>query len=86
MYYNDNQADLEVAEQFKMLWNAVPMNGMDDVKIAEYLDKQGITSMQDGPKKLKPPVRRRQQRKKQHKQPKDNEHVAADLKHYDSTI
>lgn len=39
--------------EFQKLWRSVAVEGIDDNKIEEYLEKQGITSMQDqGIKKL----------------------------------
>ena len=33
--------------EFQKLWRGVSVEGQDERKIEEYLDKQGITSMQD---------------------------------------
>lgn len=39
--------------EFQKLWRSVAVDGLDDDKIEEYLQKQGITSMQDiGVKKV----------------------------------
>lgn len=86
LFYNDRHADLKVDEEFQKHWRSVAVEGIDDAKIEEYLDKQGIRSMQDdGNKKpIKPPVRRKGQRKKQFKKAKDNEHIADELRHYDN--
>ncbi len=56
---------------------------MDDVKIDEYLEKQGIQSMKDqGLKKpiIRKPIKRNINRKK--RAPKDNVHIAEDLEDY----
>jgi len=76
---------MTVDEEFQKLWRSVAVDGIDDAKIEEYLDKQGIRSMQDqsNKKPVKQPVRRKGQRKKQFKKPKDNEHIADELRHYD---
>lgn len=61
------------------------MDAMDDAKIDEYLEKQGIRSMQDhGLKKLAPIKRKKPNNKKrQFKRPRDNEHLADVLENYD---
>lgn len=58
---------------------------MDDAKIEEYLEKQGIRSMQDHgikkpliPKRKKAPLKKRQ-----FKRPRDNEHLADILETYE---
>lgn len=65
------------------------VDAMDDGKIDEYLEKQGIRSMQDhGPKKPLIPKRKKpQQKKRQFKKPRDNEHLTDILEVYeDNTI
>lgn len=89
LFYNDRTCNLNIDEEFQKLWRAVAVESMDDAKIDEYLDKQGIKSMQDhGPKKplalkRKKPV----MKKKQFKKPRDNEHLADVLETYeDNTL
>ena len=56
---------------------------MDDAKIEEYLDKQGIRSMQDdGLKKMNHPKRKKGQQKRKNRAPKDNEHMKDILQDY----
>lgn len=85
VFYNDKTATLPVDEEFQKLWRSVAVESMDDQKIEEYLEKQGIRSMQDhGPKKPMPHKRKKpNQRKKQLKRPRDNEHLADVLENYD---
>lgn len=86
VFYNDRTATLPVDEEFQKLWRAVAVDAMDDGKIDEYLEKQGIRSMQDhGPKKPIAPVKRKKavQRKKTYKKPRDNEHLADVLETYE---
>lgn len=62
---------------------------MDDAKIDDYLEKQGIRSMQDhGMRKPTIPKRKKvNQKKRQFKRPRDNEHLADVLETYeDNTI
>lgn len=89
LFYNDRSANLNVEEDFQKLWRSVTVDAMDDAKIDEYLEKQGIRSMQDhGPKKMMAPKRKKaQQKKRQFKKPRDNEHLADVLETYeDNTI
>lgn len=86
MFYNDRAATLGLDEEFQKLWRAVAVESMDDQKIEEYLEKQGIRSMQDHGLK-KPMVQKRKkpvQRKRQFKKPRDNEHLADVLETYDN--
>ncbi|KAG4078705.1 hypothetical protein HA402_015295 [Bradysia odoriphaga] len=89
LFYNDRSANLTVDEEFQKLWRSVAVDAMDDGKIDEYLEKQGIRSMQDhGPKKpLIPKRKKAQQKKRQFKKPRDNEHLTDILEVYeDNTI
>ncbi|KAL2750661.1 transcription initiation factor IIE subunit beta isoform X1 [Vespula maculifrons] len=85
VFYNDKTAHFPIDEEFQKLWRAVAVDAMDDQKIDEYLEKQGIRSMQDhGPKKLAPVKRKKPNTKrKQFKKPRDNEHLADVLETYD---
>ncbi|XP_058176759.1 general transcription factor IIE subunit 2 isoform X2 [Anopheles ziemanni] len=79
----------KVDEDFQKLWRSVTVDAMDDAKIDEYLEKQGIRSMQDhGPKKpLLPKRKKLANKKRQFKKPRDNEHLADVLETYeDNTL
>ncbi|KAG6455513.1 hypothetical protein O3G_MSEX009241 [Manduca sexta] len=89
LFYNDKTATLDVDEEFVKLWRATAVDAMDDAKIEEYLEKQGIKSMQDhGPRKPVAPKRKRPaQKRRQFKKPRDNEHLADVLETYeDNTL
>ncbi|EAA11794.3 AGAP005382-PA [Anopheles gambiae str. PEST] len=89
LFYNDRTANFQVDEDFQKLWRAVTVDAMDDAKIDEYLEKQGIRSMQDhGPKKpLLPKRKKLANKKRQFKKPRDNEHLADVLETYeDNTL
>ena len=64
------------------------MDAMDDAKIDDYLEKQGIRSMQDhGIKKAIPKRKKGGMKKKTYKKPRDNEHLADVLETYeDNTL
>lgn len=78
--------NLKVDDDFTKLWRSVTVDAMDDAKIDDYLQKQGIRSMQDhGIKKPVAPKRKKaQQKKRQFKRPRDNEHLAEVLETYDN--
>lgn len=80
---------LQVDEEFVKLWRATAVDAMDDAKIEEYLEKQGIKSMQDhGQKKPIAPKRKKAaQKRRQFKKPRDNDHLADVLETYeDNTL
>jgi transcription initiation factor TFIIE subunit beta len=89
LFYNDRTANFSVDDEFQKIWRSVTVDAMDDNKIEEYLEKQGIRSMQDHgirkqilPKRKKAPLKKRQ-----FKRPRDNEHLADILETYeDNTI
>nr|CAD7408287.1 unnamed protein product [Timema cristinae] len=85
VFYNDKTATLPIDEEFQKLWRSAAVESVDDQKIEEYLEKQGIRSMQDhGLKKPLPQKRKKpNQRKKQNKKPRDNEHLAHVLENYE---
>ncbi|XP_060525139.1 general transcription factor IIE subunit 2 isoform X2 [Cylas formicarius] len=89
LFYNDRTALLTVDEEFQKLWRSVAVDAMDDAKIEEYLDKQGIRSMQDHGLKKPVAIKRKKtsQRRKTFKKPRDNEHLADVLETYeDNTL
>lgn len=88
LFYNDRSANFQVDEEFQKLWRSATVDSMEDSKIDEYLEKQGIRSMQDhGKKKPMPMKRKKALKKRQFKRPRDNEHLADILETYeDNTI
>lgn len=88
LFYNDRTANFAVDEEFQKLWRSATVDAMDDAKIEEYLEKQGIRSMQDHgirkpimPKRKKAPLKKRQ-----FKRPRDNEHLADILETYEGKV
>lgn len=67
------------------MWRSVTVDAVDDRKIDEYLEKQGLRSMQDhGPKKPLIPKRKKAPLKnRQYKKPRDNEHLKDVLEVYE---
>jgi transcription initiation factor TFIIE subunit beta len=47
VFYHDHTADFNVDPEFVKLWRSVAVDSIDDDKIHEYLEKQGIRSMDD---------------------------------------
>ena len=47
IFFKDNKFNIEMDEQFQKLWRSVPVESVDEDKIAEYLGKQGITYADD---------------------------------------
>jgi len=84
LFYHDHSTDIELDGEFIKQWRSVSVDGLDMQKIEDYLDKNGIRSMQDqGTKRVTAMQRRKRgpvNRKK--KAPKDNEHLASILEDY----
>jgi len=65
IFFNDRSIDIEMDETFQKLWRSIPVESMDDEKIAEYLGKQGISFVDDpGIKKMMHGPKRRKSTKK----------------------
>ena len=47
IFYNDKSSELEIDEAFQKLWRSVPVAQLDMEKISDYLNKAGITSVDD---------------------------------------
>jgi len=84
VFFHDHTSDFKVDEEFQKLWRSVAVEGLDDAKIDEYLDKQGIKSMTDqgaaGRKVMQKKLRKKPARRRA--KPKDNEHMADVLEDY----
>jgi len=83
LFYRDKTSRLEVDEEFQKLWRGVAVDGIDDLKIEDYLEKQGIRSMEGQGVKKSNPKLRKAAKKKTIRKIKDNEHIANELKHYE---
>ncbi|XP_057371001.1 general transcription factor IIE subunit 2-like [Daphnia carinata] len=86
LFYNDKTAHMPIDEEFQKLWRSVAVDGIDDNKIEEYLEKQGIRSMQDTSLKVMPKVnlkRKAAAKKRTFKKPRDNEHLKEILQEYE---
>lgn len=76
---------MPIDEEFQKLWRSVAVDGIDDNKIEEYLEKQGIRSMQDTSLKVMPKNLKRKAaaKKRTFKKPRDNEHLKEILEEYE---
>ncbi|KAK4019443.1 Transcription initiation factor IIE subunit beta [Daphnia magna] len=85
LFYNDKTAHMPIDEEFQKLWRSVAVDGIDDNKIEEYLEKQGIRSMQDTSLKVMPSKLKRKAapKKRTFKKPRDNEHLKEILEEYE---
>ena len=82
LFYYDHSTDFEVDDEFIKQWRSVGVDGVDDAKIEEYLDKQGIRSMQDQGMKKTFMKKKKGQGKRKNRAPKDNEHMKDVLQDY----
>jgi transcription initiation factor TFIIE subunit beta len=84
LFYNDKSIQFSVDDDFQKLWRSVAVDGIDEGKIEEYLQKQGITSMQDLGGKGSKPIQKRKKTtsKRQRVFKKLNDHVADILQDY----
>eukprot|EP00088_Acartia_fossae_P003196 TRINITY_DN11323_c0_g1_i1.p1 TRINITY_DN11323_c0_g1~~TRINITY_DN11323_c0_g1_i1.p1 ORF type:complete len:283 (+),score=54.69 TRINITY_DN11323_c0_g1_i1:31-879(+) len=83
LFYYDHSADIEIDGEFVKQWRSVSVDGLDIQKIEDYLDKQGIRSMQDqGIKKVAMPKRKKGPVNRKKRAPKDNDHLADVLEDY----
>ncbi len=88
LFYNDKTALMPIDEEFQKLWRSVPVDGIDDNKIEEYLMHQGIRSMQDTSQKVLPSKLKRKAapKKRTFKRPRDNEHLKEILEEYEWSV
>jgi transcription initiation factor TFIIE subunit beta len=77
-----------VEEDIIKYWRDVPVEGLDDEKIEEYLEKQGIASMKDAFAKSQldtQPLKRKQSTKGRQSK-KHNEHLGNILDEYNPDL
>jgi len=83
VFYRDGNEQMEVAEEFKQMWRNVSVEGMHDDVIEEYLNKQGIKSMQDVSRPFRPAHRsKKAKRRNMPTKLSDNDHLQHILKDY----
>ncbi|XP_053212256.1 general transcription factor IIE subunit 2-like [Panonychus citri] len=84
LYYNDRSIQFKVDDEFQKFWRTAAVDGLDDAKIEEYLEKHGITSMKDVGGKNSTPMQKRKKptSKKPRNFKKHNEHMGDILQDY----
>ena len=84
VYYNDKAMQFQVDDEFQKLWRSVAVEGLDESKIEEYLQKHGITSMANLDMKKGNAIQKRKKptSKKPRSFKKHNEHMADLLEDY----
>lgn len=83
LFYNDKALQFSIDDEFQKLWRSVAVDGLDEEKIDEYLQKQGITSMQDiGVKKVTPVQKRKKPSNRNRNFKKLNNHMSDILQDY----
>ncbi|XP_039254695.2 general transcription factor IIE subunit 2-like [Styela clava] len=77
LFYNDKSCEFQVDEEFQKLWRSVAIESMDETKIEEYLNQQGMSSVQDTRTKLKPAQPRKRANNRKRKFKRHNDHIIA---------
>lgn len=86
LFYNDKYCRYKIDEEFQKMWRGVSVDGLDDKKIEEYLEKQGISSMQDVGLKKVSQIKRKKGGGKRKTFKKHNEHLDGVLEDYSEVV
>lgn len=89
LYFNDKNSaeNIQIEEEIVKYWRDVAVEGLDESKIEDYLEKQGIASMKDAFEKDKLQTqygKRKSARGRQSK--KHNDHLGALLNEYNPDL
>ncbi|KAK7067873.1 Transcription initiation factor IIE subunit beta [Halocaridina rubra] len=84
IFYHDKGINFPVEKEFQNLWRNTSVDGLQDDNIEEYLNKQGIKSMQDTGPKVKPIRRKIKKSRQRATKISDNEHMQHVLQNYDA--
>ena len=85
VFYNDKSLlPTKIDEEFQKLWRSVAVDSLEESKIEEYLEKQGLSTMQDLNSRKPVPIQKRKKvtSKKGKNFKKTNNHVADILQDY----
>jgi len=82
VFYRPKGKEFQVDDEFVKYWRGVAVDGIDEGKIEEYLNKHGITSMQDAPGKRLTGKDLKRKRGKQKAKIVNNEHLKDVLEDY----
>ena len=89
LYYNDKSSpeNIQVEEELVKYWRDVAVEGLDEAKIEEYLEKQGIASMKDGLNNVQTlPGGKRKQSARGRQSKKHNDHMGTILNEYNPDL
>jgi len=81
-FLNDQSCDFKVDEEFQKLWRSVPLESMEEKKIEEYLNSNGLASIEDkvATKQIVPKRRKATSRRRKYKT--HNNHLSEVLEDY----
>ena len=85
VFYNEKSLlPTKIDEEFQKLWRSVAVDSLDETKIEEYLEKQGLSTMQDLNSRKSLPIQKRKKvtSKKGKNFKKTNTHVSDILQDY----
>lgn len=85
VFYNEKSLlPTKIDEEFQKLWRSVTVDSVDETKIEEYLEKQGLATMQDLSSRKSLPIQKRKKvsSKKGKNFKKTNTHVSDILQDY----
>ncbi|XP_005111936.1 general transcription factor IIE subunit 2 [Aplysia californica] len=83
LFYNDRYCRFSIDEDFQKLWRSVGVEGLDEQKIEEYLNKQGISSMDaSGFRKVSTLPKRKKGKQQKRTFKKHNDHLEGVLQDY----
>lgn len=89
LYYNDKNSpeNIQVEEDIVKYWRDVAVEGLDETKIEDYLEKQGIASMKDAfASKLQALPAKRKTAQKGRQSKKLNDHLGNLLNEYNPDL
>lgn len=82
VFLNDQSCDFKIDEEFQKLWRQVPVDSMEDNKIEEYLNSNGLASIQDKVAVKAVPQKRKKVGNRKRKFKTLNDHLDGVLKDY----
>lgn len=83
VFYHDHSLEFALHPEFQNLWRNTSVDGLHDDNVDEYLNKQGIKSMQGISRVFVPARRKAKSRRNMPTRLADNDHLAHVLEDYD---
>lgn len=81
-FLNDQSCDFKVDEEFQKLWRSVPVESMEENKIEEYLNNNGLASIQDKVAVKPAALKRKKASNRKRKFKTHNDHLTDVLEDY----